>query len=388
MKKKVMIMLVITALMIGGCAQAGNPDGTTITMPNENEDANATISFRTVEPTEFSEINLKALDEGKKQTGAYLFMDNGKAYLAVFAGEHPTGGYSVAVREIIQKNSALIASVELVEPGPDMMVTDALTSPMTIVELMEFESIEGLEASVEMEAITSGGEDESGTDEGSYVSPTDHIPVGETIIVGKIMEFDGDYIHIISGDLVQVFEYDQSQTEAFYLGETVELIKGETVNQLKPFLINDFSVRHTNMGQLIETVTGEVTAVDQASIKIQSEGQEIDLTRYEDADIPVGAIVEAQYVSFDGETYAVIGLYPESAKMEMIVQEVEREDDGALVLYTSEINADQVTYQVYTGNAIVELNYSEIQQGDKIVVYANEILESDPAQVYASRIVK
>jgi len=281
-----------------------------------------------------------------------------------------------------------MASVELTEPGPNMMVTEALTYPMTVVELTGRTGIEGLEASVELEAVTSGGVDELGTDGGSYVSPTDHIPIGETIIVGKIMEFDGDYIHIISGDLVQVFEYDQSQAEAFYVGETVEMIKGESVNELKPYLITDFSVRHTNMGQLIETVTGKVSAVDERSIKIQSEDGEILLSRYDDTDVPVGALVEAHYVSFDGETDALIGLYPESAKMEMVVQEVVREDNGAMVLYTSEFDSNEVAYHVYIGNAIAELNYSEIQSGDKILVYANEILESYPAQVYATRIAK
>ncbi len=384
MKKKVMIMLVLAALVMGGCAQAQNPDDTAVTMPSEKEDANIAVDFNAVEPTDLSESVQKTLDERKGQSGSYLFMDKGKAYLAVFAGECPTGGYSIAVREIIQKDSDLMASVELTEPGPDMMVTEALTYPMTVVELTGRTSIEGLEASVELEAITSGGVD----DGAAYVSPTDRIPVGETIIVGKIMEFDGAYIHIISGDLVQVFEYDQSQAEAFYLGETVELVKGETVNQLKPYLITDFSVRHTNMGQLIETLMGEVTAVDEKSITIQSEDGEILLSRYDDTDVPVGALVEAHYVSFGGETDALIGLYPESAKMQMVIQEVVREDDGAMVLYASEINADQVAYHVYTGNAIVELNYSEIQQGDQILVYANEILESDPAQVHASRIVK
>lgn len=387
MKKKLWLMVVLLAMVVGGCAQAQKPDESKITLPAENVDEVTVVDFELVDEYRFSEETLKALEERKDKHGSYLFMENGKAYLAVFAGQYPTGGYSLEVREIVQNESDLLISLELLEPGPDMMVTQALTYPRAIVELVGLESIDGLQSTLETEAVLTD-DDETKTPDGFYVSPTNHVAIGETIIVGEIMEFAGDYIHIISGDLVQVFAYDSSQADSFYLGETVELVKGQSVNELKPFIIEDFSVRHTNMGQIIESIIGQVEAVDQDFITIQSEEREIQLKLYEETNLPLGALVEVHYMSFDGESYSVIGLYPESAKMEMVVQEVVREDNGAMVLYTSELDGNEVAYHVYTGNALVELNYSQIQTGDKIVVYADEILESYPAQVYANRIVK
>ena len=387
MKKKLWLMVVLLAMVVGGCAQAQKPDESTITLPSENVDEVAVVDFELVDENSFSEETQKALEERKDELGSYLFMENGKAYLAVFAGQYPTGGYSLEVIEIVQDELDLLISVELVEAGPDMMVTQALTYPMAIVELVDFESIDGLQVTVETEAVITG-DDETKTPDGFYVSPTDHVAIGETIIVGEIMEFAGDYIHIISGDLVQVFAYDSSQADSFYLGETVELVKGQNVNELKSFIIEDFSVRHTNMGQIIESIIGQVEAVDQDFITIQSEEREIQLKLYEESNLPLGVLVEAHYMTFDGERHSVIGLYPESAKMDMVVQEVVREDNGAMVLYTSEIDGNEVAYHVYTGNALVELNYSQIQVGDIIVVYADEILESYPAQVYANRVVK
>ena len=54
--------------------------------------------------------------------------------LAVFMGYHPTGGYSVSIENIIEKEERLIVEKKVVTPGPDDMVTNAITHPFHIVK--------------------------------------------------------------------------------------------------------------------------------------------------------------------------------------------------------------------------------------------------------------
>lgn len=148
--------------------------------------------------------------------------------------------------------------------------------------------------------------------------------------------------------------------------------KGIGKDWLEAYLIDDFSIRHTNMGHIIDSVIGRVTAVDTESITISNAQGDITLPFYGETHVQVGDTVEAHYMSFDGEQQSVIGLYRESA----------------MTLYTSEQGRDQVSYHVSTTGALVEMNYSEIQKGDTIFVYADTIMESFPAQVIPSRITE
>ena len=54
--------------------------------------------------------------------------------LAVFMGYYPTGGYSVSIENIIEKEERLIVEKKVVTPGPDDMVTNAITHPFHIVK--------------------------------------------------------------------------------------------------------------------------------------------------------------------------------------------------------------------------------------------------------------
>jgi hypothetical protein len=60
-----------------------------------------------------------------------------ESVIAVFAGQKPTGGYSVAVREIRQEGNDLVVLVEETRPGPGDIVTQALTHPWAMVTVAQ-----------------------------------------------------------------------------------------------------------------------------------------------------------------------------------------------------------------------------------------------------------
>jgi hypothetical protein len=55
--------------------------------------------------------------------------------LAVFQGEQPSGGHTIAIDRITERVSGTIVDVSLSTPRPDAMVTMALTSPYHLVRL-------------------------------------------------------------------------------------------------------------------------------------------------------------------------------------------------------------------------------------------------------------
>ncbi len=393
MKKKSIIGVgVLVALLVTGCSSAvepkldpGTTEPTAITLPESN-----LVEMERVDPMTVSEEARQELEVRRNKEGAYLFTDNGENYLAVFAGERNTGGYGIEITEVVLVDSELMVSVEMTEPGFDVVVTDALTYPMDLVELINVESIEELAVTLELENGTVSTVNDERTDQGYYVSPTSEYKSGEIITVGDIMEFDGQYIHIIAGDLVEVFEYDRNQASEYYLGQKVQLIKGESGNTLKPFIVEDFSIRHSNMGQLIYDANGEITQIGEETITVSTDDGELIFKVYEKPSVVVGDQVEVHYMNFGGtEENSMIALYRENSKMEMLVREIHRTESGKLMLYTSAIASEKIDYHVSIGGGTVaEFNYSEIQVGDFVTVYADIILESEPAQVHASRVIK
>lgn len=63
-------------------------------------------------------------------------IDFSRSTLVVYAaGERPTGGYAVNVVEVRRMGSRIEVAVEVSEPAPDAIVTQALTYPYVVVEL-------------------------------------------------------------------------------------------------------------------------------------------------------------------------------------------------------------------------------------------------------------
>lgn len=220
-----------------------------------------------------------------------------------------------------------------------------------------------------------------------YVTPTEDYAHGESITIGDIIQFDGDQIHIISGDLVQVYAVNEDQLEDFYVGQTVELIKGDDKDQLKPFIVEDFSIRSTNMGHVLTTYTGLVTEVTDGHIIIDSEGQEVKMTTYQDVEVPIGTRVSAITGIFGGgEEPTLISLLNEDTKLALTVTAIDRSDEGHMLVMAKDSNEGD--YKVSPSTCMTELNFSEIILGDTLTVYHEGIMESWPMQVKAVLMTK
>ena len=72
--------------------------------------------------------------------GASIPDSGGGAYLAVYWGEKPTGGYSLAVQSARLEGDRVTVRLLLDKPPPDAVVTQALTYPYAVVVLRDLDS--------------------------------------------------------------------------------------------------------------------------------------------------------------------------------------------------------------------------------------------------------
>lgn len=79
-----------------------------------------------------------------------------EAVVAVFRGTKPTGGYSVRVSSVRVKAGSVELTVEMRDPPPGSMVTQALTSPYSLVTVPRPEI--GLTGEVVFVLLDAGGE--------------------------------------------------------------------------------------------------------------------------------------------------------------------------------------------------------------------------------------
>ena len=69
--------------------------------------------------------------------------------IAIFAGERPTGGFTVSVEEVTESVSGLEVAYRVSGPPPDAMVSQALTSPFQMI------AVESQAATVRFRRLTS-----------------------------------------------------------------------------------------------------------------------------------------------------------------------------------------------------------------------------------------
>lgn len=60
---------------------------------------------------------------------------NNETVVAVFMGQRNTGGYNVSVEEVTTSGGTLNVRVRFTAPGPDMLTTQALTSPWVMIKV-------------------------------------------------------------------------------------------------------------------------------------------------------------------------------------------------------------------------------------------------------------
>lgn len=206
--------------------------------------------------------------------------------------------------------------------------------------------------------------------------------------IGEIIKFEENKVHILTGDIASTYEIDEENLKEFYLGETAGVIKdSEGKCQLKKYKIEDFSVKHTTMGELILQATGKIKSVNKDRLIITTEEGDIEVEFSEDALLAVGTEISVEYLERDGKNI-LIQYYYENSKMDMTVKKISRsENTGVMVLDTEDV--DGMKYVVYVlENTDLNFNHSDLKVDDKITVYAEEIRESYPAQADAKRILK
>lgn len=64
-----------------------------------------------------------------------------KMAVALFMGQKNSGGFSVTVSSVIVKNGIATVMVKYTEPGPDDMVTSAITNPYCIAVIPKTEKV-------------------------------------------------------------------------------------------------------------------------------------------------------------------------------------------------------------------------------------------------------
>lgn len=142
--KKTICLAVILVLVLSliGCQKNSRP-GITV-----ND-----ISFERVALEDLDSKTRDIINESKEKSGYKLIEseEKGYYYLAVFAGEKPTAGYSIRITKVLDSEGVTKVMVEETVPGKDVMVAQVLTYPMDIVKLtgitdnvkLEFDTKEG-----------------------------------------------------------------------------------------------------------------------------------------------------------------------------------------------------------------------------------------------------
>lgn len=136
----------------GGKIAENEPGQVKENMPHTNEPEKTEDSGNDEEKVEFSNVakgfygsreekgNLVIHSEAELtsniDTAGLLGIDFAhEMAVAVFSGTKPTGGYSVEITKIIETDTEIVVTAVETSPGADCIVTQAFTSPYSIVKI-------------------------------------------------------------------------------------------------------------------------------------------------------------------------------------------------------------------------------------------------------------
>lgn len=112
-----------TSLFLGGC-KAEDTGGKKI----------KDLEFTVVEDADVPEPLMKMINEKKKEPFKLSYSDVENLYIVVGYGEQPTGGYSITVNAVYLTDNAIVVDTDLVGPGENEQVTNALTYPYVVIK--------------------------------------------------------------------------------------------------------------------------------------------------------------------------------------------------------------------------------------------------------------
>lgn len=105
-----------------------------------------TVNIKDTDNIKYESVDIKDIESdkslyswyeaNKRSKGVYFSIEEDFTYILAGAGERPTGGYSVDIKEISREpinDIYILAKVDF--PDPDMMVTQAITYPHTLVKI-------------------------------------------------------------------------------------------------------------------------------------------------------------------------------------------------------------------------------------------------------------
>ncbi|MBI9014737.1 MAG: hypothetical protein JEZ08_21040 [Clostridiales bacterium] len=209
-------------------------------------------------------------------------------------------------------------------------------------------------------------------------------------VIGEVIEITGNEVHILSGDIVEIFDIDKEQLKTVYLGQTVKLFSKEGLLILEPYIIEDFSIRHTNMGQTINEFNGTVISIESKDnenfITIESDDQEMVVNYYGDILPQIDTFYEFESISFVPGEMMLSNFYNPESIITVTVTALDRADNGELMLLGTDKDGGE--YHIGTSSPTVNFNLSELSVGDVLNVYADAVMESFPMQVQTTKIIK
>jgi len=135
MRRIIFLLALISILVLSvGCNVV--EEDVDLTEPTE-------FDYEIIEENDLEEVAKEWYEENKEDYGFYTHaVSEQEKYLLVSAGEKTTGGYSLEIEGVNELSQMITFNVNLNEPSPDDMVTQALTYPNLLVRITANESFE------------------------------------------------------------------------------------------------------------------------------------------------------------------------------------------------------------------------------------------------------
>jgi len=150
MRKKSMIlmMFIILSLVISGCAlfvedPARNippaieerPEPVQPEKPQEAVDEPGLAGIGGISMRDLPDQVASWFSQRYKTKGAYVYQHPNYVYILFAAGEKPTGGHTIEVKDMNLEDFPRVITIEFVPPAPGAMVTQAITHPSLIISV-------------------------------------------------------------------------------------------------------------------------------------------------------------------------------------------------------------------------------------------------------------
>jgi hypothetical protein len=136
--RKLLVLMLVFAFLTVGCTNGANTD---IEEPEFN-----VISIDDIEDEDINQW----YQENFQEHGYYVYEGDSESYLLISAGERPTGGYSLELKNEQLIDGKFSADVVLNEPTKDDMVIMILTYPSLLIK---FENLTSLTVELDLEDL-------------------------------------------------------------------------------------------------------------------------------------------------------------------------------------------------------------------------------------------